>query len=79
MSIILLIFMQSMRGIKRFWIFKATFFAVILDRERPSGLFGSRAAFRLVREWIDIHVDELIEDWELARNGKELKKIAPLD
>ena len=33
------------------------------------GDLGSRAALRLVREWIDIHVAELMEDWELARAG----------
>jgi hypothetical protein len=43
------------------------------------GDLGSRAALRLVREWIDIHVAELMEDWELARSGKEIKKITPLD
>jgi hypothetical protein len=43
------------------------------------GDLGSRAALRLVREWIDIHVDELVEDWDLARSGAAVKKIAPLD
>lgn len=43
------------------------------------GDLGSRAALRLVREWVDIHVAELVEDWELARAGQALKKIAPLD
>lgn len=43
------------------------------------GDLGSRAALRLVREWIDIHVDELLEDWHLARAGNEMKKINPLD
>jgi hypothetical protein len=43
------------------------------------GDLGSRAALRLVREWIDMHAAELMENWELARSGKDLKKIAPLD
>lgn len=43
------------------------------------GDLGSRAALRLVREWIDMHVSELRENWELARSGRDLKKIAPLD
>ena len=43
------------------------------------GGLGSRTATRLVREWIDLHVNELREDWELAQAGKELNKIAPLD
>lgn len=39
----------------------------------------SKTATKLVREWIDLHIHELKEDWELARAGKELKKINPLD
>ena len=38
----------------------------------------SRTALRLLRDWIDLHVDELFENWELARAGKDIKKIAPL-
>jgi hypothetical protein len=43
------------------------------------GDLESRTATRLVREWIDLHVDELRSDWELALAGKEIKKIAPLE
>ena len=43
------------------------------------GDLGSRTAVRLVREWIDMHNNELREDWELAQAGKEIKKLAPLD
>ena len=43
------------------------------------GDLGSRTATRLVREWIDLHVDELRGDWELAQAGREVKKIAPLE
>lgn len=43
------------------------------------GDLKSRAALRLVREWIDMHAAELMEDWELARSGKDLRKIAPFD
>ena len=43
------------------------------------GDLGSRTALKLVREWIDLHQVELAEDWELARAGKEIKKIAPLE
>jgi len=38
----------------------------------------SKTATKLVREWIDLYVNELEEDWELARKGKEIKKIDPL-
>ncbi|MBU2623091.1 MAG: DUF4160 domain-containing protein [Proteobacteria bacterium] len=43
------------------------------------GNLNSKTATRLVREWIDIRLNELEEDWELARAGKEVKKIAPLE
>ena len=42
------------------------------------GTLISRTATKLVREWIDLRVEELKEDWELARAGKEVKRIAPL-
>ena len=44
-----------------------------------NGNLGSRTATKLVREWVDLHTDELMEDWNLAKSGKELKKIEPLD
>ena len=43
------------------------------------GSLNSKTATRLVREWIDLSLNELKEDWELARAGKEIKKIAPLE
>jgi hypothetical protein len=43
------------------------------------GDLQSRTALRLVRDWIDLRYDELIEDWELARKGEEMKKIPPLE
>ncbi len=43
------------------------------------GDLGSRTATRLVREWIDLHVEELRNDWELAQAGRDVKKIAPLE
>ena len=33
---------------------------------------------RLVREWTRMHRRELLEDWQLAREGRMLKRIAPL-
>lgn len=33
---------------------------------------------RMVQVWIDIHREELLADWELAINGEEPYKIAPL-
>ena len=43
------------------------------------GGLGSRTATKLVREWIDLHVEELRADWALAQAGREVEKIAPLD
>lgn len=43
------------------------------------GQLGSRTALRLVRQWIDLHVAELLDDWKLARAGEEINRIAPLD
>ncbi|NTW88035.1 MAG: DUF4160 domain-containing protein [Desulfobulbaceae bacterium] len=37
-----------------------------------------RKQLRLVQEWIELHRDELMADWELADNGEELYKISPL-
>ncbi|MCH8010937.1 MAG: DUF4160 domain-containing protein [Candidatus Marinimicrobia bacterium] len=42
------------------------------------GNLNSRTATKLVREWIDISLTDLEEDWKLARGGKEIKKIEPL-
>ncbi|MEW6620841.1 MAG: DUF4160 domain-containing protein [bacterium] len=43
------------------------------------GSLGSRTATKLVREWIDLHLGEIEKDWQLASEGKEIRKIAPLD
>jgi hypothetical protein len=43
------------------------------------GALNSRTTTRLLREWIDLRLDDLKEDWELARVGKEVKMIAPLE
>ncbi|PIP07557.1 MAG: transcriptional regulator [Syntrophobacteraceae bacterium CG23_combo_of_CG06-09_8_20_14_all_50_8] len=43
------------------------------------GSLNSKTATKLVREWIDLRLKDLEEDWELARAGKEVKKIAPLE
>jgi uncharacterized protein DUF4160 len=43
------------------------------------GDLRSNIALRLMREWIDLHDAELQRDWELARDGKPLEKVAPLE
>ena len=42
------------------------------------GKLSSRTALHLVREWIDLHLAELEEDWHLAKNSREIRKIEPL-
>lgn len=42
------------------------------------GKFPPRA-LRHVLEWTDLHRQELIENWQLARKGQPLKRIAPLE
>jgi hypothetical protein len=38
-----------------------------------------KRALRAVLEWLDLHKDELLEDWRLAEAKKPLKKIEPLE
>lgn len=33
---------------------------------------------RMVQVWVDLHRDELLADWELAKEGAELFRIDPL-
>lgn len=42
------------------------------------GEFPKRA-LRLVLEWAALHKQELLDDWQLARQGQPLKPIAPLE
>jgi hypothetical protein len=43
-----------------------------------NGRFPKRA-LRLVLEWLELHKDELLENWQLAEEKKPLNKIAPLE
>jgi len=43
------------------------------------GDLRSKTALRLVREWVDFHVVALERDWELAREGKPLEYVTPLE
>ena len=42
------------------------------------GEFPPRA-LRLVLEWASLHRQELIENWQIAKQGQPLKRIAPLE
>jgi len=43
------------------------------------GNIESRTAVRLLREWIDIHAEDLQVNWMLARDGREVSRIEPLE
>jgi hypothetical protein len=43
-----------------------------------TGRFPPRAAAHVL-EWFQLHRAELLEDWELARAGRPLKSIPPLE
>jgi hypothetical protein len=43
------------------------------------GTLNSKTATKLVREWVDLRLSALEEDWNLAKAGMEMKKIEPLD
>jgi hypothetical protein len=43
------------------------------------GTLNSRTATKLVREWVDLRLVELQEDWNLAKTGREIRKIEPLN
>ena len=43
------------------------------------GDLGSKTARKLVREWADVHTQELVNDWERARNDEQIERIAPLE
>ena len=52
--------------------------SVEVESGRIHGQFPARA-LRLVLEWAELHKGELLENWELARQGLPLKRIAPLE
>ena len=50
----------------------------IATGEIMSGDFPRRAQ-KLVLEWLELHRDELLNDWKLAEERKPLNKIEPLE
>ena len=49
------------------------------DGELLAGSIRSRTAIRLIREWALAHDEELQANWNSARAGEPLIRIAPLD
>jgi hypothetical protein len=37
-----------------------------------------KRALKMIFEWLELHKDELLADWELAQNKKQLLPINPL-
>ncbi len=52
--------------------------SVEIESRTVHGEFPERA-LRLVLEWANLHEQELIENWQLARQGQPLKRVAPLE
>jgi hypothetical protein len=52
--------------------------SVEIESGKIHGEFPARA-LRLVLEWANLHRQELIENWQLAKQGQPLKRIAPLE
>lgn len=52
--------------------------SIEIESGRVHGQLPPRA-LRLVLEWAELHKAELSENWQLARMGQPLKRIAPLE
>ena len=52
--------------------------SVEVETAKIHGYFPNRAV-KLVLEWMNLHKAELLEDWQLAKQGQPLKRIAPLE
>ena len=53
----------------------------VVDFQKMEITQGSlpRRAANLVLDWVELHQDELIEDWELCSNNQKPNPIAPLE
>lgn len=52
--------------------------SIEIESHMVRGEFPNRA-LRLVLEWAELHKAELLDNWELARQGQPLTHIAPLE
>jgi hypothetical protein len=52
--------------------------SVEIESGSVHGEFPARAR-RLVLEWANLHKQELVENWQLAKQGQPLKRVAPLE
>ncbi|MCC8406609.1 MAG: DUF4160 domain-containing protein [Rickettsia sp.] len=51
---------------------------ISLNGKILEGKFPKRA-LQLVTEWLNIHKEELIDNWNKTQNGEPLNSIAPLE
>ena len=69
----------SEHGVARFHaVYGEHELSVEIESGKIHGEFPARA-LRLVLEWANLHRQELIENWQLAKQGQPLKRIAPLE
>ena len=59
------------------------FYYAFAKDERLSHLFAQKGempgrALRMILEWLDLHRDELLENWERAQKGDMVERIVPL-
>ncbi len=62
--------------------FHATYGEYLMTVEIETGVVKGqfpKRALRLVMEWHELHKDELLQDWTLARKEVPLKPIPPLE
>ena len=52
--------------------------SVEIESGKTQGAFPPRAK-AAVLEWLGLHKEELLQDWQLATEKKKLKKIKPLE
>lgn len=52
--------------------------SVEIETDAVHGEFPARA-LKLVLEWRSVHKQELLDNWQLARRGQPLKRVAPLE
>lgn len=50
-----------------------------LHGNMTKGFIKSNTAKKLIKEWANLHHQELVQNWEKAAGGNLIDKIAPLD
>lgn len=51
---------------------------VNIETGEVMGQMGNKAT-ALIQEWRELHIVDLMEDWNLAQTKRELKRIEPLE